>query len=98
MIPIISPQALMLIFASIFDPPRQDDVKTIDEGTTSQHIICNQNSEVLMISEIIYEAEIVLDGCVLAYKTHHIDKKFSESKQLIFPCTKLTLLASSLFL
>ena len=79
-IPIISPQALILIFLSIFYPPRQAEVTPNDGGTITHNIICNQNSEVLMITELIYEAGLVLDGCVLAYKTYHIDKKFSKSK------------------
>ena len=44
-----------------------------------------------MITELIYEAGIVLAGYVLAYKTHRIDKKFSESKQLIFAMYKIDL-------
>jgi len=90
-LPIISPQVVILIFVSIFDPPRQAEVTTTDGGTITQHIICNQNSDVLMITELIYEAGLVLAGCVLAYKTHHIDKKFSESKQLIFAMYNIAL-------
>ena len=90
-LPIISPQALILIFVSIFDPPRQDEVTTTDGGTITQHIICNKNSKSFMIPVIIYEAGLVLAGCVLAYKTYHIDKQFSESKQLIFAMYNIAL-------
>ena len=37
-----------------------------------------------MITELIYEAGLVLTGYVLAYKTHSIEKKFRKSKELIF--------------
>ena len=37
-----------------------------------------------MITELIYEAGLVMTGCIREYKTHNIDNKFSKSKQLIF--------------
>ena len=68
---------------------------TTDGGNITQNIICNQNSEVLIITELLYESGLVLDGCVLAYKTHHIDKKVSDSKQPIFAMYNFYLFSKS---
>ena len=83
-LPIIYPQALILIFVSILDPPWQDQVIDTCGGTITHHIICDRNSKSLMTTQCIYEAGLVLTGYVLAYKTHSIEKKFRKSKQLIF--------------
>jgi len=84
MLPMISIQVVILTIISIVDPPLETEEIRISEGVVTQHIVCAHNTNALAIIEIIYQASLVIVGCVLAFQTRNMDTRFGESKSLIF--------------
>jgi len=84
MLPMISIQFLILLIISLVDPPKQSEEIKISDNTITQHLVCAHNTKALDIIEVVYEAGLVIIGCVLSFQTRNMDKKFGESKQLIF--------------
>lgn len=83
-LPMIGLQVLILTILSLTDPPLQTEETKVSDGTLTQHIVCSHNTVALPVVEIIYEAGLVLTGCILSFQTRHMDARFGESKQLIF--------------
>ena len=83
-LPMIGLQVLILLIISLTDPPLQTEETKVSEGTLTQHIVCSHKTVALPVVEIIYEAGLVLTGCILSFQTRHMDARFGESKQLIF--------------
>ena len=83
-LPMIGLQVLILTTISLTDPPLQTEETKVSDGTLTQHIVCSHNTVALPVVEIIYEAGLVLTGCILSFQTRHMDARFGESKQLIF--------------
>lgn len=82
--PIIAIQVLILVIATVFDRPRQEENIEVDADVLTQRITCKQSSYAFGIVEIVFEAGLVLIGCVLAYITRNMDAQFGEAKQLMF--------------
>jgi 7 transmembrane sweet-taste receptor of 3 GCPR len=82
--PIVAVQCLILIIFSFVDPPRQEEVINIEGGIVTQHIVCSQESIAFTVVTTIYEAGLILTGCILAYVTRNLDAQFGEAKQLMF--------------
>jgi len=83
-LPMIGLQIVILLIISLTDPPLQTEETKISEGTLTQHVVCSHQTVALPVVEIIYEAGLVLTGCILSFQTRHMDPRFGESKQLIF--------------
>ena len=80
-LPMIGLQVLILLSISLTDPPLQTEETKVSEGTLTQHIVCSHKTVALSVVEIIYEAGLVLTGCILSFQTRHMDARFGESKQ-----------------
>ena len=83
--PIIAIQAFVLFVVTLADPPRQAEMIESEDGIVTQRVVCEQDSSAFEILEVIFEAGLVLIGCVLAYITRNLDSQFGdEAKQLMF--------------
>lgn len=69
----------------------RNDFYTLLYCNTFQHIVCGHNTNASFIVEVIYEAGLVCIGCILAYQTRHLDKRFGGSKSLIFAMHNIAL-------
>ena len=90
-LPMIVIQIAILIIITFLDPPQATEIIDENGGLVVQHIVCQANSNALLITELIFEAGMVLIGCILAYMTRNMDSKFGEAKQLIFAMYNIAL-------
>mmetsp|Transcript_11109 Transcript_11109/g.16243 ORF Transcript_11109/g.16243 Transcript_11109/m.16243 type:complete len:785 (-) Transcript_11109:179-2533(-) len=93
MLPLLLAQTIILTFVSIFDPPHQTQNTEVVAGIVTQHIVCSQNTMALFITEIVFEAGLIVIGCYLAFKTRNMNDNFGESKQLIFAMYNIALVS-----
>ena len=84
MVPMLCTQIFILLVVSLADPPRQTSQIEIMPGLITNDLICAHNTPALFITELIYEAGLIVAGCYLAYLTRNVDERFGEAKQLIF--------------
>lgn len=90
-VPLIAVQTVICTMFSIFDPPRQVEITEESGGIIMQHVICQTRTNAMFVTETIFYCVLVSAGCVLAYQTRNIDKRFGESKQLIFAMYNIAL-------
>lgn len=84
MVPMLCTQIFILLVVSLADPPRQTSQIEVMQGLITNDLICAHNTPALFITELIYEAGLIVAGCYLAYLTRNVDERFGEAKQLIF--------------
>ena len=83
-LPIVAIQTMILIIFTFVDPPHPEEIIDFDEGVILQSIVCSQNSNAFAIVATIYEASLILVGCVLAYVTRNLESQLGEAKPLMF--------------
>ena len=90
-LPVVMIQLGLLFIITFVDPPKQDEVIEESGGVVVQHTICATNTKLLLIVEASFESALVVIGCILAYQTRNVDRKFGEAKQLIFAMYNIAL-------
>lgn len=83
-LPIIVMQVLILTIFTLADPPKSEEIIDIEDGIVTQRVVCTQESIAFTIVMMVFEAGLLLIGCVLAYVTRNLDTQFGEAKQLMF--------------
>jgi 7 transmembrane sweet-taste receptor of 3 GCPR len=81
-LPLIVLQVVILTIFSVVDPPRPTEIIELD-GSATRRIVCEANTDAFFIVEIVFEAGLVVAGCVLAYLQRNMDDKFGETKQML---------------
>jgi uncharacterized membrane protein len=90
-LPIILIQVVILLVFTFVDPPKQTEITENSDGVVLQRIVCESESNTHFIIQIVFEAGLILVGCVLAYMTRNLNSDFGESKQLIFAMYNIAL-------
>ena len=90
-LPLILVQVTILIIITFLDPPKQKEIIEDNDGVIIQRVVCAADSNAMLIVEVVFEAGVVLVGCILAYMTRNLDSKFGEAKQLIFAMYNIAL-------
>ncbi|CAB9499784.1 two-component hybrid sensor and regulator [Seminavis robusta] len=83
-LPIVAISTLILFIFTFADPPHQEEVIEIEGGIVTQHVICSTNTNGFMVIMTLFEAGLIVTGCILAYVTRNLDAQFGEAKQLMF--------------
>ena len=63
-------------------------------GNVQQRITCAHNTHALFIVELLFEGGLCLAGCILAFKSRHLEGDFGEAKQLIIAMYNLAVVGS----
>jgi len=85
-LPIILAELAILTIFSFVDPSRAVEnlgVADLEFGQV-RSITCQHESQAFPITQIAFDAVLVLIGCYLAYETRKLDPRFGEAKQLAF--------------
>lgn len=83
-VPPVIVQVFFLAVVTGIDPPRQTEkLEGEVSSTITQHIVCDTETKLGYGLMFGYEACLLLAGCVLAFQTRNVDRRFRESKQLI---------------
>ena len=93
-LPIVAFQTLILLIFTFVDPPQPKEIIDFEEGIILQSIVCSQNSNAFVIVVTIYEASLILVGCVLAYVTRNLDSQLGEAKPLMFSMYNIAFIGS----
>lgn len=84
-LPIILLEAILLMMFSLVDPPRAvEDLNSGESGFGVQEILCAQQNNSFLITQVIFHGILIFIGCILAYQTRDLNPKFGEAKQLGF--------------
>lgn len=75
--------ALLTVF-TIVDPPSQVETLQLDDDSGVSVLSCGMESSAFYVAQSFYHGILVLTGCVLAYKSRHLDPAYGEAKQLGF--------------
>jgi hypothetical protein len=71
-------QVTILLVFTFVDPARETEVTECSGASMVQRAICESETDLLFIVKMIFEASILLAGCILAYKTHDLDSQIGE--------------------
>lgn len=71
MLPLLTTQFVILLIVSLVNPPRQIEETETSEGVITQHVVCGHNTDALFFIEVVFEAGLIVVGCVLAFQTRH---------------------------
>ena len=92
-LPMIMTEVVILLISTFLDPPKQTEIIENSDGAVLQRIICDSETSAFFIVQVVFEAGVVLVGCILAYLTRNMDSNFGESKQLIFAIYNIALIS-----
>lgn len=84
-IPILAMELTVLLVFSFVDPPHAiEEVDIYASSTPTYHIRCDHDSKAVIYTELAFKGCLVIVGCVLSYCSRNLDRRFGESKQLLF--------------
>lgn len=94
-IPIIVVQIVILLLSTFIVPPKAQEIVLAGDNAADelvlQRLVCANESPVMSIVRLGFEAVLILVGCILAYKTRELEKGFGECKQLLFAMYNIAL-------
>jgi hypothetical protein len=93
-LPMIMTEVIILTLFTFVDPLKQTEMIENSDGVVLQRIVCDSETSAFFIVQVVYEAGVVLVGCILAYLTRNMDSNFGESKQLIFAMYNIALIST----
>ena len=93
-IPIILIQVVILIISTFVDPPRPTEHIENRDGFVVESVVCESETIAMGAVRFVFEAGLVVAGCVLAYMTRNLNSDFGESKQLIFAMYNIALVGT----
>jgi hypothetical protein len=83
-LPILTVEFIILLVFSFVDPPHTMEVYDLYTAIPVQHVKCGFSTRAVFFTEILYKSFLILIGCVLSFLGRNLDKRFGESKQLLF--------------
>eukprot|EP00529_Nitzschia_sp_RCC80_P004436 CAMPEP_0113476612 /NCGR_PEP_ID=MMETSP0014_2-20120614/19762_1 /TAXON_ID=2857 /ORGANISM="Nitzschia sp." /LENGTH=937 /DNA_ID=CAMNT_0000369641 /DNA_START=399 /DNA_END=3213 /DNA_ORIENTATION=+ /assembly_acc=CAM_ASM_000159 len=83
-LPIIVVQVALLTIFSFFDPPRAQEELHFDGSSPNLSITCGHKTSAFSITQITYDAGLVLTGCILSYLSRNVPSQYGETKELLF--------------
>mmetsp|Transcript_45458 Transcript_45458/g.110584 ORF Transcript_45458/g.110584 Transcript_45458/m.110584 type:complete len:975 (+) Transcript_45458:424-3348(+) len=83
-LPIIVVQVALLTIFSFVDPPRAQEELFFDGSSPVTSITCGQKTSAFSITQITYDAGLVLTGCILSYLSRNVPSQYGETKELLF--------------
>lgn len=82
-LPLIGLQTLILLIFTFVDPYKRTEVITTEGSLITHQYVCAHNTPSFFVLMMVYEGGLIIVGCILAFKTRHLDDEFNESKQII---------------
>ena len=82
-IPFIAVQILFLLIFTFADPNKQHEIVEVEGSQITHRYVCAHNTPAFFLDMLIYEGDLIVVGCVLAFKTRHLIEEYNEAKQLI---------------
>ena len=83
-LPIVGVQVALLTIFSFVDPPRAQGEFFFDGSSPTSSITCGHETKAFPITQITYDAGLVLTGCILAYLSRNVPSQYGETKELLF--------------
>lgn len=74
--PVPTLEAILLLVFSLVDPPKQTEELNLDNENAIQTITCGFQSEAFFIAQLSFHVILVGIGCILAYKSRHLNPLF----------------------
>jgi hypothetical protein len=100
-LPMICIQVVILLVITFVDPPEPTEVienTGSQAGVMVQSIVCDTDTNALLIVQMLFEGGLILVGCILAYRSRNMNSEFGEAKQLLFAMYNIALAGIIVFL
>ena len=95
-LPFVIVQAAILFIFTFVDPNKQVEIVESEGSDISHRYVCDHKTPAFFAVMLIYEGGLILVGCVLAFKTRHLQSEFNESKQIILAMYDIAVVGSIL--
>ena len=82
--PIVLIQLVILCVFTGVDPSLPKSTVTIEDAVVMEVVSCTQESNAFIITILVYEASLVVIGCILAYLTRNLSSGIGQAKELMF--------------